>query len=217
MAMDLLYITTLPIGIRFEVDAVVRKYAALLRCNPNHLMQVMKAESRLNPAARNTKFPFKKNGVLDGYATGLIQFTPATARSLGTTTWLLEKMSFVEQMAYVYKYLKPYTGKLNSYFDVYLVVFFPVAVGHTNNDAYVFETKNLKRASIARSNPAIDINKDGTITMAEFKQYLKNTVDKSLWKFVFDSVVQTVKTNSGGIALVFFLWGLESFTSIVSL
>lgn len=170
-------------------------------------MQVMKAESGLRPNARNTYAPFKKNGVIDGYATGLIQFTPDTARGLKTTTWAIEKMTALQQLDLVFKYLLPYKGKLNSYFDVYLVVFFPAAVGKSGDDNYVFETKNISRASIAKANPAININKDGMITMAEFKQYLKNTVPKDLWDRVFE--------NKGAIGGGFFflIAGLTAYAN----
>jgi hypothetical protein len=193
--MDLLYINLIPTTERLAFEKKVRDVAAALKTEPNWLMQVMKAESGLNPAARNTYAPF-----VDGYATGLIQFTPSTARSLGTTTQALEKMSRIEQMDYVYKYLKPYTGKLNSYYDTYLVVFFPAAIGKPDN--YVFETKSISRASIAKANPAININKDGLITMAEFKQYLKNTVAKSLWSHVFDIGTKPMVAITGILLLI---------------
>ncbi len=199
---ELIHINLIPLAEQISFSQKVRSVATALKTNPDWLMQVMKAESKLNPAARNTYAPFYKNGVLDGYATGLIQFIPDTARGLKTTTWELEKLSRVQQMDFVYKYLLPYKGRLNSYFDMYLVVFFPAAIGKTNDDNYVFEAKNISRAAIAKSNPAININKDGMITMAEFKQYLKNTVPKDLWVRVFD----VVNENKGSIAgAAFFL------------
>lgn len=159
----------------------VKKIAQDLKTDPNFLMSVMYAESRLNPKAQNTRFP-----VQGGFATGLIQFTPDTARSLGTSTDQLVKMSGVDQLHFVKKYYLPYRGKLNSYFDVYLVTFFPAALGKP--DDWVFETRRLSRASIARSNPIIDINKDGKITIAEFKTYLKNTIPDKFKDLVFQTV-----------------------------
>lgn len=215
---ELAYIDLIPFSERVAFSAKVKEVARKLGANPDHLMQVMKAESGLSASRRNTYAPFKaKDGSIDGYATGLIQFIPNTARALGTSTWELEKMSRVEQMDYVLKYLMPYKGKLNTYFDVYLVVFFPAAVGKSNDDNYVFETKYLKRASIARSNPAIDINKDGTLTMGEFKQYLRNTVNKSYWSKIFDVVVNKANDNAGAISAIFFLAFLQQLLSIVSL
>ncbi|MFV0366293.1 MAG: hypothetical protein ACK5JS_07315 [Mangrovibacterium sp.] len=40
--------------------------------------------------------------------TGLIQFMPATMRSLGVSQQQLTSMSNVQQLDYVYRYLKPY-------------------------------------------------------------------------------------------------------------
>lgn len=135
-----------------------------LQINPNWLMVVMNSESGLKPDAVN------KNGG----ATGLIQFMPKTAEGLGTTTEALRKMTATQQLDYVYLYFKPYTGKMKSAFDVYLVTFFPAAVGKT--DSYVFETKSLSRSLIARQNPAIDLNKDGQITMGEFKKWFEKRI-----------------------------------------
>ncbi len=176
----MLYLNLVPIAERLAFEKKVQDVSVQLKTNPNFLMQIMKSESGLRADIQNTKYPLS-----NGYATGLIQFIPSTAKGLGTTVDALKKMSRVQQMDYVYKYLKPYMGKLNSYFDMYLVVFFPAAVGKSGDDNYVFEAKNIARASIAKSNPTMDINKDSKITMAEFKQYLKNTVQKEYWNDIF--------------------------------
>jgi hypothetical protein len=195
---SLLYISLVPPTEQLAFEAKVRDVASKLKTDPNYLMQVMKAESGLRADIENTYAPFA-----DGYATGLIQFIPSTARALGTTTTALKGMSRVQQMDYVYAYLKPYAGQLNSYFAVYLVVFFPAAIPHVNDDAWVFETKSIARASVAKANPAININKDGMITMAEFKQYIKNTVPKANWQVLFGNPAAAL----GGLLLLggFFL------------
>ena len=144
-----------------------------LDIKPAWLLQVMYMESRLRPDIENTAFPFK-----DGYATGLIQFIPSTARSLGTTTAALKALTRVEQLDYVLKYFEPFAGKMKSFYDVYLVVFFPAAINQPND--YVFETKWLKRSQIASQNPAIDLNKDGKITMTEFKEYCRKGIPLSV-------------------------------------
>lgn len=146
------------------------------------LLQVMYMESRLRPDIENTVFPFMKKGKLDGYATGLIQFIPDTARKLGTTTAILKTMTRWQQLDFVLKYFLPYKGKMKSFYDVYLVVFFPAAVGQPNE--YVFETKNISRSLIAKMNPAIDLNKDGKITMEEFKLYCDKGIPLSIQKEV---------------------------------
>lgn len=131
-----------------------------LDINPNWLMFVMYWESGLNPAIRN-----KYSG-----ATGLIQFMPATATALGTSVSVLANMSNVEQLDYVYKYYRPYAGRMNNLYDVYLVTFFPAALGKADN--WVLQTSSLSPRIIAEQNPAIDLNKDKQITVGEFKRYV---------------------------------------------
>lgn len=156
--------------------AKVLSIAQLLKVDPQWLMQVMYRESGLNPKAVN-----QYSG-----ATGLIQFMPSTAEGLGTTTTALRNMSAVQQLDYVYKYFKGYTGKMHSYYDVYAVVFFPALIGKP--DTWVLQTAHTSAATIARQNPDVDVNKDGVITVADFKAYVKNTVNKNNWDIVFADV-----------------------------
>ena len=139
--------------------AKVKSISAKLLIEPDWLMAVMYKESGINEKAVNP----------NGGATGLIQFMPATAKSLGTTTAALRAMSNVEQLDYVYKYYKPYVTKLNSYPDLYLATFFPAALG--KSDDCVLQTSSLSAKTIARANPAIDLDKDDKITVGEFKEY----------------------------------------------
>jgi hypothetical protein len=137
----------------------VKEISSKLKTEPDYLMAVMYKESRLNHQAQNP----------NGGATGLIQFMPKTASGLGTSTAQLLSMSNVEQLDYVYKYYKPYVGKLNSYPDLYLATFFPAALGKPNN--YILEGEYLSRETIAAANPGIDLDKSGYITIGEFKEY----------------------------------------------
>ena len=76
----------------------------------------MASESLFNPAARNP---------LPGQtASGLLQFIESTARRMGTTTEAIRRMSTVEQLHLVERYLTPFHGRLNSLADVYLAVSF---------------------------------------------------------------------------------------------
>ena len=151
---------------KIEFINKVNTICAKLRINPEWLMIVMYAESRLNPAALNP----------NGGASGLIQFMPATALGLGTTTTALRAMSNIQQLDWVYKYFAPYAGRIKDVYDLYLVTFFPVALGKA--DSYVMQTTRLSAKVIAKANPGIDMNKDLQITVGEFKQY----VDKYLKK-----------------------------------
>lgn len=163
---------------RPEFIQKVKDIAFVLQTDPNWLMAVMNAESGLNPRAQNTKYPLH-----NGPATGLIQFTPDTAQGLGTSIDQLVNMSNVKQLDYVKDYFEPYAGRLRSYFDVYTAVFFPAAIGKP--DEWVFETKNIARSTVARQNPGIDANKDGKITVAEFKGYLYRTIPAQLKNIIF--------------------------------
>lgn len=144
-----------------KVETIANK----LLIDPNWLMAVMFKESGLNHRAVNST----------SGATGLIQFMPSTATGLGTSTTALKNMSNLEQLDWVYKYYRPYISKLNSYPDLYLATFFPKALG--KSDDYVMQTSSLSASIIARQNPAIDLNKDGKITVREFKEYCYNKFD----------------------------------------
>lgn len=169
----------------------VAEISARLKVQPDWLMLVMYSESKLNHKAVNPK----------GGATGLIQFMPRTAVGLGTTTAQLKAMSNIQQLDYVEKYFKPYAGKMNSYFDMYLVTFFPVAVGKP--DDFVLQTKTLRPEKIAEQNPAINKwPKDNQITKREFRKYVESTIPKN--------VLDTLQENTGplGILLVLVVVGI---------
>lgn len=142
-----------------------------LQINPNWLLLVMWKESRINPKAINKS----------GGASGLIQFMPQTAKGLGTSVDNIRSMDGVEQLTYVYKYFQPFTGKIKSVQDLYLVTFFPVAL--SKNDDFILQTDKLSAELIAKENPVIDLNKDGKIKKSEFNDYVmkgipSNWIDK---------------------------------------
>lgn len=142
-------------------DGVV-SIAKQLGIDPDWLMIVMNFESGLNPKATN------KNS----NAVGLIQFMPKTAQGLGTTTNDLLNMSNVEQLHYVYKYLARYSGRIDSLTDLYLCIFYPVAVGKSDN--YVLGTNEENKKLVARLNKVFDTNSDGYLTKNEITQYINN-------------------------------------------
>lgn len=91
-------------------------------------------------------------------ATGLIQFLPSTAKSLGTTTDELRKMSFKQQLVYVDKYLNAnlkkhlINGKIPPTFtqgDIFMTIFYPVSVGKPN---YQFPD-SVRKANAGISTP----------------------------------------------------------------
>jgi hypothetical protein len=77
-----------------------------LGADPSHLMAAMAFETgeTFSASVRN-----RASG-----ATGLIQFMPSTARSLGTTTDKLAAMTAEDQLDYVRKYFAPYRNKMTT-------------------------------------------------------------------------------------------------------
>lgn len=121
---------------------------------PNWLMTCIAWES-----GRSFR-PDVKNMAGSG-ATGLIQFMPATARSLGTTVEKLSAMTAEDQLNFVWKYFKPYSGRLRSLADVYMSILWPAAVGKPDDFA-------LFTGGVAyRQNAGLDVNRDGRVTKRE--------------------------------------------------
>ncbi|MDP2121358.1 MAG: transglycosylase SLT domain-containing protein [Hoeflea sp.] len=135
-----------------------RKTIAIARrlgMDPNHLMAIMAFETgrTFDPAITNRA---------GSGATGLIQFMPATAKALGTTTARLAVMSAVDQLDYVETYLAPYKGKMGDLASAYMAVLYPRAVG--KEPGYVL----FRKGSVAyRLNRGLDTNGDGAVTKTE--------------------------------------------------
>ena len=135
----------------------VKAISVLLKIEPNWLMAVMWHESKLNSKVQN---PF-------GSATGLIQFLSTTAKGLGTTIEGLKTMSNVQQLEYVYKYLKPYAGRMTDLTETYLAVFYPQAMGKP--DSFEFPS------NVVKWNPIFDrFPKDGQLTKGEIRKHLES-------------------------------------------
>ena len=133
-----------------------------LNINPVFLMAVMKAESHFKPDIQN---PNSK-------ATGLIQFLPSTATSLGTTVENLVKMTQVQQLDYVKKYyeggVKRADFRGQDLGDVAMIVFYPVAIG--KSDDYVLLSSGKKGYD---NNKGLDYNNDGKIVKGEYVEFVK--------------------------------------------
>jgi hypothetical protein len=137
-----------------------------LGTNPDHLMSAMAFESG------GTFSPSIENAVGSG-AVGLIQFMPKTAERLGTTTKKLSKMTAVEQLEYVEKYLNDYKGKLNTIEDVYMAILWPKAIGKSNDYA-LFEDGS----KAYEQNKPLDSNKDGKVTKEEATSPVKKKLEE---------------------------------------
>lgn len=173
-------------------DAFIAKVVNIsqkLGIMPEWLMQVFMNESGMNHQAVNKT----------SNATGLIQFMPDTAKALGTTVETLKAMTNVQQLDWVYKYLSPYTGKMQSYIDVYFSVFFPLAIGKA--DEWVFQTSKLSAALIAKQNPVFDINKDGKLTVAEVREAMLRKVPEQ-WRDFFYQKKKEIMIGTGTVFLL---------------
>lgn len=129
--------------------------AEALGVDPDYLMACIAFETA------ETFRPDIRNAAGSG-AVGLIQFMPATAQGLGTSTEALARMAAVEQLDYVRMYFKPYAGRLRTLSDVYMAILWPRAVGQPED--YVLFVQPSKAYA---QNAGLDIDKDGRITKAE--------------------------------------------------
>jgi len=135
-----------------ELQAIAKR----LETEPAWLLNVMASESSFDPKARN--------GLPGQTATGLLQFIESTARGMGTTTEAIRRMSPVEQLRLVEKYLTPFRGRLNSLADVYLAVFRGAVID--GGDTVVVVDSNKERRIYAL-NKSLDLNGDGRIVKGE--------------------------------------------------
>lgn len=151
-----------------EFKCKVIRISEELEINPNHLMACMAFETA------ETFSPSIKNGSGSG-ATGLIQFMPSTAESLGVSTKTLARMSAVEQLDYVKAYYWPYRHKINSLEDAYMAILYPAAIGKPSS--FVL----FKQGSIAyRQNAGIDRHNTGKITLNDVSYKVRKKLEKGL-------------------------------------
>lgn len=159
--------------------AKLRQVANALQVAEEDLLKVMHFETHgsLSPTARNDKTN----------AVGLIQFMPDTARSLGTSTDALAKMTAEQQLDYVYKFYKKWNiAPGSSASDIYLLTFFPAAVkdnlpvntvlGRKNSNAFVANNPKYKQTegAIWAQNPVFRPATRNYFTVAD----VRNMIDR---------------------------------------
>lgn len=148
-------------GLDHKFFVKVTAIAKDLKCSPDDLLAVMNSESGINASARNPH----------GGATGLIQFMPSTAKSLGTTTDNLKNMSAYDQLDYVAKYLKNTKrsagmgDKSMSAADVYSLIFLP---GRANRDILTSSNETYYKW-----NTGLDMDGDGNISKADLNRRIR--------------------------------------------
>ncbi len=160
--------------------AKVKEIGQRIGMNPNFIMATMKMECEFDHTISNPA----------SGATGLVQFMPDTAKSLGTTVAALKKMDALTQLDYVEKYYKS-TGvnpsKIKEPAESYLLVFYPAAVGKP--DDFVLGSESKKDPAgrirkIALQNHIYDLNKDGKITKGEVLEYQRKHKFKEVYELM---------------------------------
>jgi len=132
--------------------------------DPNYLISAIAFETgeTFSPSIRN------RNG-----ATGLIQFTPATAIELGASTDELAAMSAEDQLNFVEKYFYPYRNMLETLEDVYMAILWPAAIGKPNSWV-LFSSPSPQYDR----NSGLDTDKDGNVTKAEASAMVRSRLRK---------------------------------------
>lgn len=141
-----------------------------LQVNPDYLIACIAFET-------GETFSSSVRNKLSG-ATGLIQFMPQTAASLGTSTDELARMNPAKQLDYVEKYFAPRTGKLKTLEDIYMAILWPAAIGKPND--YVLFKKDGSYPKRYIQNAGLDFNKDGLITKAEAAAKVRKKLERGL-------------------------------------
>ena len=144
-----------------EVERVSSKYGF----SSGALIGLMQSESGVNPQARNN----------NGGATGLIQFMPATARALGTSTDALYRMNRAQQMRYVDAFFSPYASGLRgaSAGKLYAYVFLPGRAGRQSGVL----TENPE--NYYTHNRGLDMNRDGRITISDLDRRIAGKIQEA--------------------------------------
>lgn len=150
--------------------AIVFAMSVRLGIDPDHLMACMAWES-------GETFRADVRNLSGSGATGLIQFMPATARGLDTTTDALAAMTPEFQLSYVESYFKPYRGRLRTLGDLYMAILWPAGIGKPESWALWTRTG---RPTTYRQNAGIDSNRDGVITKAEATSKVQGKLEKGM-------------------------------------
>ena len=112
---------------------------------------------------------------------GLIQFGDSAAESVGTTRAKLLKMSAVEQLDYVEKYLDKKKDKINTLTDFYLSILMPVDVGKGNKPNHaVFD--NQFTLVYKKDGSLTDLSKSRHYGYRQNPSFLHEEGEKKRWE-----------------------------------
>lgn len=131
-----------------------------------------------SPDVRGPKGTFTMS---PGYPVGLIQFAPSTAKSLGTSTAALERMTFGEQLRYVVAFYDGHGGpsRFLEPGDYYVAGY---GANPRTPDERVLATKGSVEYT---KNPSLDFDGDGTITARDLRALtnhrIKSATARGVW------------------------------------
>lgn len=163
----ILFEEKIPANIRPAFISKVVRLSAEQKYDPDWIMAVMNSESGFSTSIKNSIG-----------CVGLIQFCPDIAG--GSTKTINEKpvsleylrgLDPVTQLDYVFDYYRPMKNKITRFHDMYMATFYPAALGKPDNHIIGSEKSDTWARQVAKSNPGIDLNKDGLISVGEFRQF----------------------------------------------
>jgi peptidoglycan hydrolase-like protein with peptidoglycan-binding domain len=140
--------------------AELRAVSARLGANPKDLLGVMMSESGIRASAENRY----------SHAVGLIQFMPQTLVGLGWKQGYaaFKQLSAEQQLPYVERYFNPYKGyNLNSAGRLYQATFLPATLKLGAASETIIAEQDGQYDWAYAANKALDVNKDGRITIAD--------------------------------------------------
>lgn len=166
----MLYLEKIPAAVRPAFAQAVTAMSQRLRVHPDWLMTVFYRESKLNPAAVNA-----------WQAAGLIQITPTTARDIHTTTAQILNASYVGQLVYVERYYAMRIrqhGLPKSVYDLYLLTFYPPAMGTPDNHI-LFKSGNIAYERNKGLDNFPSSSKKGYIATRDIKAFVNAAIPKN--------------------------------------
>jgi len=170
-----------------------------LGIDPNWLMVVMNSESGINHRAKNSIG-----------CVGLIQFCKESRTALGVSAEQLLAISNVQQLDYVLRYYQLNKVRFKDATDLYLYTFYPVALIKNWSDSQTFPS------NVVAANKGFDMNKDGILTVGEFRNYVrkKQALSGNLqayWTIETEETKQKIRLGMSFLGLFLVLAGFATY------
>jgi hypothetical protein len=187
-----------PLTLMLKIIEVARSLGA----NPAHLAAVIQHESRFNPKAQYGDVKGVKPFNPD-VAQGLIQFTPSTAKGLGTTTRAIRAMDAQQQMDLVQRYYAARArerlegGPLDTLAKIAMATFYPL---YMNKDPSTVFPERVRLANAGIRTPAdylkgITSALRGKLEEVEMLASLPRAAGVFVGAFDTDAALETVIRN----------------------